>query len=66
MPFDRPDELRQGIEDNLRALDIDRLAAVNLRIMPPPREAPPDEIAPVDPELFGAQLDAMITRATRA
>lgn len=59
LPFDRPDELRQGIEDNLRALDIDRLAAVNLRIMPP-REAP-DEIAPLDPELFGAQLDAMIT-----
>ncbi len=28
-----PDELRQGIEDNLRTLNIDRLAAVNLRVM---------------------------------
>jgi len=30
---DRPDELRQGIEANLKTLDVDRLAAVNLRLM---------------------------------
>jgi aryl-alcohol dehydrogenase-like predicted oxidoreductase len=31
--WDRPEDLRQGIEDNLRALDVDQLAAVNLRMM---------------------------------
>src|ERR1700729_2145723 len=28
--YDRPDQLRQGIEDNLRSLAVDHLAAVNL------------------------------------
>jgi pyridoxine 4-dehydrogenase len=31
--YDRPDELREGIEANLKSLDVDRLAAVNLRLM---------------------------------
>jgi pyridoxine 4-dehydrogenase len=48
--YDEPHQLRQGIEDNLRTLGIDRLAAVNLRLIdgsiPGPR--------------FEAQLDAMI------
>ncbi|MHA3018966.1 oxidoreductase [Mycobacterium sp. BMJ-28] len=58
LPFDRPAELRQGIEDNLRTLDIDRLAAVNLRIMPPGDA--PDDIAALDADTFDRQLDAMI------
>ena len=33
--FDEPDELRQGIEDNLATLGAGRLAAVNLRVMDP-------------------------------
>ena len=33
IPWDAPDELRQGIEDNLRSLQTDQLAAVNLRLM---------------------------------
>ncbi len=33
--FDDPHELRQGIEDNLIALGVHRLAAVNLRVMDP-------------------------------
>ncbi len=33
LPYDEPDELRRGIEDNLRSLGADRLAAVNLRLM---------------------------------
>jgi aryl-alcohol dehydrogenase-like predicted oxidoreductase len=33
--FDEPNELRQGIEDNLATLGADRLAAVNLRVMDP-------------------------------
>jgi pyridoxine 4-dehydrogenase len=31
--FDSPAQLRQGIEDNLRSLAVDHLAAVNLRLM---------------------------------
>jgi pyridoxine 4-dehydrogenase len=31
--YDEPDELRRGIEDNLRTLQLDQLAAVNLRVM---------------------------------
>ncbi|HEY2078321.1 MAG TPA: oxidoreductase [Streptosporangiaceae bacterium] len=33
LPFDEPDQLRRGIEDNLATLGIGRLAAVNLRLM---------------------------------
>jgi pyridoxine 4-dehydrogenase len=53
-----PDELRQGIEDNLRSLEIDQLTAVNLRVMD--AEAAPNEPAKVDRELFDRQLAAMI------
>src|SRR4051794_8154 len=34
LPWDEPADLRQGIEDNLTALGVDRLGAVNLRVMP--------------------------------
>lgn len=32
LPFDDPEQLREGIEDNLRSLRVRRLAAVNLRL----------------------------------
>jgi pyridoxine 4-dehydrogenase len=48
--FDEPDQLRQGIEDNLSALGVARLAAVNLRVM--------DRSAPG--KLFDDQLAALI------
>jgi aryl-alcohol dehydrogenase-like predicted oxidoreductase len=48
--YDRPDELIRGIADNLRTLAVDRLAAVNLRLM--------DGAAPG--QLFDDQLAAMI------
>ncbi len=48
--YDRPAELRQGIEDNLRSLAVDHLAAVNLRLM--------DDAAP--DQLFDDQLAAMV------
>ena len=52
LPWDAPDELRQGIEDNLRSLEIDQLAAVNLRVM---------DGAPAEPDQkFDDQLGAMI------
>jgi pyridoxine 4-dehydrogenase len=49
--FDEPDELRQGIEDNLATLGADRLAAVNLRMMDP-SETPGRR--------FDAQLAALV------
>jgi pyridoxine 4-dehydrogenase len=33
LPYDEPDQLRTGIEDNLRSLGVEQLAAVNLRLM---------------------------------
>lgn len=33
--WDAPDELRRGVEDNLRTLGIERIDAVNLRLMDP-------------------------------
>ena len=34
LPAQRPDELRAGVEDNLRTLRVDRMDLVNLRLMP--------------------------------
>ena len=48
---DEPEQLRRGIEDNLRSLAVDRLAVVNLRLM---RPGGPDA-------LFDDQLGAMIS-----
>ena len=44
-PAQRPEELRAGVEENLRALGVDRLTAVNLRLMP--ADHLPDGVAPV-------------------
>jgi pyridoxine 4-dehydrogenase len=33
LPDDEPDQLRRGIEDNLRSLGVEQLAAVNLRLV---------------------------------
>lgn len=50
LPYDEPDQLRRGIEDNLRSLGVEQLAAVNLRLMD---DATPDQ-------RFDDQLAAMI------
>ena len=50
LPYDRPDQLRLGIEENLVTLGVDRLAAVNLRLID---ESMPDE-------RFDSQLTALI------
>lgn len=57
LPAQEPDQLREGIEENLRTLDTDRLAAVNLRIH---AGDDPNSPGPVDRELFDKQLTAMI------
>ncbi|ORV87900.1 oxidoreductase [Mycolicibacterium iranicum] len=54
----QPDELRRGIEENLKTLDVDKLAAVNLRVFGGNDD--PSAPAEVDRELFDAQLTAMI------
>jgi pyridoxine 4-dehydrogenase len=33
LPYDDPDQLRAGIEENLRSLKVEQLAAVNLRLL---------------------------------
>jgi pyridoxine 4-dehydrogenase len=53
LPADTPDALRAGAEDNLRALGLDRIHAVNLRLMG--HEPGDTGGAP-----FDEQLDAMI------
>jgi pyridoxine 4-dehydrogenase len=48
--YDMPAQLHKGIEENLRALGVDSLPVVNLRLM---RATPPDN-------LFDDQLSAMV------
>ncbi|EKF21961.1 putative oxidoreductase YdbC [Mycolicibacterium hassiacum DSM 44199] len=57
LPAQQPDQLRAQIEENLRTLDTDRLAAVNLRVF----GTDPDVPAQLeDRDLFERQLAAMI------
>ena len=51
LPYDDPDQLRAGIEDNLTTLGVEQLTAVNLRVM--------DNAAP--DARFVDQLGALIT-----
>ena len=56
LPAQEPDQLRADIEENLRTLGTDGLAAVNLRI----HAGDPTSVGPVDSGLFERQLAAMI------
>lgn len=58
VPAQQPDELRQQIEDNLRTLETDRLAAVNLRLFSGESADAPAVVE--DRELFDRQLSAMV------
>jgi aryl-alcohol dehydrogenase-like predicted oxidoreductase len=57
LPAQEPDDLRRQIEENLTTLDVDHLAAVNLRSFDGDDPNVPGE---VDRELFDRQLTAMI------
>jgi pyridoxine 4-dehydrogenase len=57
LPAQEPDELRAGLEENLRTLGVDRLAAANLRVFGGDDPSAP---APVEREPFDRQLTAMI------
>ena len=39
LPAQRPEELRAGVEDNLRSLQVERMDLVNLRLLPGDRRA---------------------------
>jgi pyridoxine 4-dehydrogenase len=58
IPASKPDELRADIEENLRELGVDQLAAVNLRIHNDDDPSAPTEI---DRDLFDRQLTTMIS-----
>jgi pyridoxine 4-dehydrogenase len=49
LPGQRPDQLRSAVEDNLRSLAIERLGAVNLRLME--HEFPTDQRVSLDDQL---------------
>lgn len=53
LPAHTPPELRAGVEENLRTLRVDRLHAVNLRVMPGATDG-------ADGALFAAQLQTMV------
>jgi aryl-alcohol dehydrogenase-like predicted oxidoreductase len=54
LPALRPDELRAGVEDNLRTLGIERLTLVNLRLLD---DAPGTNAIPPLAEMLGALDD---------
>lgn len=56
LPAPQPDELRRSIEENLRTLGVDQLAAVNLRVFGADAASPGE----VDRDLFEKQLETMI------
>jgi aryl-alcohol dehydrogenase-like predicted oxidoreductase len=58
VPAQEPDELRRQIEENLRTLGTDRLAAVNLRVFAGERPNAPAVVE--DRELFDRQLATMV------
>jgi pyridoxine 4-dehydrogenase len=45
IPAQRPEQLRQGVEDNLRALEVERVDVVNLRLMGEEGAGVADEVA---------------------
>jgi len=53
LPAQRPEELRAGVEANLRSLAVDRVDVVNLRLTGPEggREVPPEEVVDLDSQL---------------
>jgi pyridoxine 4-dehydrogenase len=58
LPDQEPDALRASLEENLRTLEVDRLAAANLRVFARGGPNAPAEVE--DRELFDTQLTAMI------
>ena len=51
LPAQRPEELRQGVEDNLRSLGVEQLGAVNLRRMDDGHVTDPEQDVPLEEQL---------------
>ncbi len=51
IPGQRPEQLRSGVEDNLRNLGIEQLGAVNLRLMDHPESLPADQQVSLEDQL---------------
>jgi pyridoxine 4-dehydrogenase len=52
IPSQRPEQLRSGVEDNLRTLGVERLGAVNLRLMDGAgHDLPADQVVPLEDQL---------------
>ncbi|MCW2867627.1 MAG: pdxI [Marmoricola sp.] len=51
LPAQRPEELRAGVEDNLRSLAVERLGAVNLRLMDEGHVEDPAQVVPLEDQL---------------
>ena len=56
VPTPRPAQLRAGVEDNLRSLEVERVDVVNLRVLEPEQLA----AAGVEPVDFDSQLAEMV------
>jgi pyridoxine 4-dehydrogenase len=56
-PVSSPGELRSGVEDNLRTLEVDRIDVVNLRLFDDRGSTPEDHAGSA---AFDEQLDAMV------
>jgi pyridoxine 4-dehydrogenase len=50
LPGQRPEQLRSAVEDNLRSLGVERLGAVNLRLMEGD-DRPADQLVPLEEQL---------------
>ncbi|MBV9315346.1 MAG: oxidoreductase [Pseudonocardia sp.] len=51
IPAQRPEQLRAGVEANLRALEVDQVDVVNLRLMDTGHEVPGEQRADLDSQL---------------
>ncbi|GAB3659516.1 oxidoreductase [Nocardioides korecus] len=51
LPAQRPEELRASVEDNLRSLGVERLGAVNLRLMDEGHVEDPAQVVPLEDQL---------------
>ncbi len=51
LPAQTPKELRSGVEDNLRSLKVERLGAVNLRLMDEHERAPGEQVPALEDQL---------------
>jgi len=60
LPAQEPAELRSGVEDNLRTLGVDHLAAVNLRVLDPTPGYTPPPLADQLAELVAMRDEGLI------